>query len=268
MTVISKHDLSLVRTISFTEGSGLGELSEFADFDVSSNAMALLDGNAHKVVITGLDGIPSHEIAFNSIRPSRLAFLDEDHLILLSENTNNYIMNVVNLDGEFIHRFIEIESPDSHNPYQFRGRVVATKDHLYFAGRAESILKKYTKEGALLFTKTTIDDLPSEHNYITFPAGGDGTPRGYSPGVLWSFFDVDVWDHHIITAPHHNSNPQFTLLDIYSSKNGEYEGTLFVEDRPFSVAADDKYLYVAESRGGVRTLKKYPNNLREWITGK
>ncbi|MFU8812140.1 MAG: hypothetical protein ACNA78_04175 [Balneolaceae bacterium] len=265
VNVLDKDRLEVVYSFAKDEGSGPDEIRSFMHFDASQDKLALLDRGGLKILITDHDGNLINEFVLTTTRPSRLAFQGDDKLLLFSNITDDFLVNIVNLEGDILHQFVKLENVREHNPLQFGGRIFVQNDHFYFAGRPESILKKYTTEGELLFSKTTVDDWPSEHNYVTFPAGDDFTARRYSPGALWGFFNFDVWGDYIVALPHHNGDPAFTYIDIYSNETGDYIGTLRTVDYPNDITVDDQFLYVRESRGDVYTLKKYPNNLREWF---
>lgn len=263
INAIYKNDFSKAYSITVDEGRGPGELNLFNHFDVSSDYFALLDNPGLKILILDHDGNFISEFFTEGDRPARVAFIGNNQLLIYSPITDSYMFKVIDLEGNIISRFTKLDRRDGHNALKFTGRVIVSDNHIYFAGHSESILKKYSSDGTLLFSKTTIDDFPSEHNYVTFQTGEGAAGSRYSPGALYAFFNFEVWDDYIVTVVHHNNDPEFKYLDIYSSENGQYLGTLTTEGFPNDITIDDDYLYVRESLDGVRTLKKYPNELRQ-----
>ncbi|MFU8813601.1 MAG: 6-bladed beta-propeller [Balneolaceae bacterium] len=267
---ILTSDLTLYDSFQLNEGNGPGEIMALNDFDSTAEQIAIYDGRSRKVLISGLDGTLRNEFRLNDQFPHRLTLLTDGRLLIFSTIviSNPFLFTEMDLDGQPYSSFLEVPNPEEHNSIEFVGYLSADNhNHIYYAGYPESILKKYDRDGTLIFSRTTIDNFSSEKNYMTLRADEGMIARGYTDDALFAFVDIDVWDDYLITVPHHNGDADYKYIDIYSAQSGDYLGTLNTWGFPNKITADDDFIYVFESRSGTRTLKKYPNNLHEWFSG-
>lgn len=154
--VIDKEDLSRDYTISINEGRGPGELVGFNDFDVSSNSIAIVDNPGLKILILDVEGNFLHEFFPKAgARPARVALNDNDDILIYTPITPEFLFNTSDFEGNTINGFSKLGDLAGHNALKYTGRVIIKDNHLYFAGRSESILKKYSLDGDLIFSRTT-----------------------------------------------------------------------------------------------------------------
>ncbi len=264
--VIDKEDLSRDYTISIDEGRGPGEVVGFNDFDVSSNFIAIVDNPGLKILILDAKGNFVNEyFPKEGARPARVALVGDDNILVYTPITPEFLFNTSDLEGNTISGFSKLGDLAGHNALKYTGRVVVKNNHLYFAGRSESILKKYNIDGDLIFSRTTVDDWPDNINYVVFEAGEGQIGTSYSEGALFAFNNFDVWDNFIVTIPHHNGDPDYKYLDIYSRSDGNYLGTLTTDEFPYDITIDDEFIYIQGNLPEERTIKKYPNELSQYF---
>lgn len=265
ISVIRKNDLKKKNTLIVKKGRGPGVISRFTDFDVTSTNIGLVDENGLKVAIWDHKGNLKNEYVLEKIRPDRITFYNNDSPVVFSTLGSEYVFNILDSGGDLKKGFNNLKDNNVANSLKITGKIKVYEDHIYFAGYSESILKKYDLEGNLIYSKSTIDDWPSDANYISFESGENQVGARYSPGALYAFFNFDVWDEYLVTIPHHNGDTDYKYLDIYIRENGDYLGTLTTDGYAFDVVVDDHFIFTRESEGGVMKLKKYKNELHQVI---
>ncbi|NBC26668.1 MAG: hypothetical protein GVY08_07400 [Bacteroidetes bacterium] len=225
-----------------------------------------MDNPGLKILILDPKGNLVHEIfPKKGARPARVALGDNENVLIYTPITPEFLFNQSDLEGNTIGGFSTLGDLAGHNALKYTGRVVVKNNHLYFAGHSESILKKYDLDGDLMFSRTTIDDWPADFNYVVFKAGEGQVGSRYSEGALFAFNNFDVWDKYIVTIPHHNGDPDYKYLDVYSRSDSYYLGTLTTDDFPYDITIDDKFIYIQGNLPDQRTIKKYPNNLSRYF---
>jgi len=265
ITITQKNKLDEYYSIPVKKGSGPGELERLIDFDVSEKHIALLDPSRLKVVVLDHQGNLEHEYVLEDIRPERLIFYGHETFVIYSTIGSTYSFNILDFKGDVKNRFVKLIDNNVGNSLKVTGRIKAYRNHIYFVGYSESIIKKYDMNGDLIFSRSTIDDWPSEANYVTFEGGENIVGARYSPGALFAFFNFDIWSDYLVTIPHHNGDSEFKYLDIYHRNDGDYLGTLKTEGYASDVVVDGHHIFTMERTTDQRTIKKYPNELSQYF---
>jgi len=188
---------------------------------------------------------------------------------LVSDPTSStHLFNIVNEEGKTERGFVRTEL-GRLTPLHYEGDIAFDGEHLFFAGVPESLIKKYTLDGRQLFSVATIDNYPSEINYVQFEASGGRMAMGYAPGALLSTAVIEVYDGYLLTVPIHDyDQTTFSYIDVYDAENGRYLATYDLARMPQSLAVDAKGIYTLEYEGNDAYLKRYENFLpgpeRRW----
>ncbi|SHK57500.1 hypothetical protein [Rhodothermus profundi] len=240
------------------KGEGPGELTGITDMDVHHDRIYLFSGTRLVVWSIADTLVLDKQMAVEAYRGEAL---DEHRILILSPTSSDYLFNILDLEGKIIRGFVRTNL-GKVTPLRYSGDLAFDGKYLYYAGESESFLKKYTLEGRQLFSVATIDNLPSEGNYVQFEAGGESMAMGYSPWVLFSTATIEVYDAYLLAVPIHDENRKpLSYLDIYATGDGRYVATYDLARMPLALAVDADGIYTLEREGDDVYLKRYPNVL-------
>lgn len=239
-------------------GEGPGELTGITDMDVHHDRIYLFSGT--RVVVWSIADtlVLDKQMAVEAYRGEAL---DEHRILILSPTSSDYLFNIVDLEGKIVRGFVRTNL-GKVTPLRYSGDLAFDGKYLYYAGESESYLKKYTLEGRQLFSVATIDNLPSEGNYMQFESGGESMAMGYSPGALFSTALIEVYDAYLLVVPIHDEHRRpLSYLDVYATEDGRYLATYDLAQMPRALAVDADGIYTLEREGDDFYLKRYPNVL-------
>lgn len=241
-------------------GEGPGELLGITDMDAYDDRVFLFSG----VRVVGWS--TSGELILDKkmeIEAYRGEAINKDRLLILSPASPDYLFNIVDMEGRVVRGFVRTNL-EQVSPLRYSGDLAFDGRYLYFAGEPEPLLKKYTLEGRQLFSMATIDNLPSEGNYVQFEGGAESMAMGYSPYALFSTAMIEVYDGYLLAVPIHDENRSLlSYIDVYATRDGHYLATYDLAQMPQALAVDADGIYTLEYHGGDAYLKRYPNLLAE-----
>jgi len=264
IAIINKGDLKLTKTVQLTKGKGPGEVLAINAFDISSKHIAVLDRQASKVVLLDRSGSFKNEVIIENLYADYMALFNNESFIIFSSSTGKYLFNELDLSGALVNQYEMQNSEKKYHSMKYTGHLQVHDNNIYFLGYGESILKKFDRNGNLLFSRSTIDNWSSEDNYEKYNTGEFYVQR-FTDKAQYAFADFTVWSDYLIAIPHHNKDAEYRYLDIYDTNNGDYLGTYKTEGYASEVVADDKYIYTKEILNGDITLKKYLNGISQSI---
>lgn len=268
--VIDKNSLDHKYTISPNEGRGPEEITGIGAIDISTSKVIIAAENLFKIQIWDQTGEFIKEFILDGIGPHRINSWDDGYITILSPSSpkNDNVFHTMDGDGNLVMEFGAV-SNDSFNPLKYSGATTIDGDYFFYAGFSEHILQKWTREGELKFSRSTIEDYPSELNYVTFESGEQRSVR-YSETGFYSAIGLFIYDDHIIIMHGGDRNdPAYRqLLDFYSKTNGDYQFSLEVPYNASSgsFAVDDEYIYVMHKNdNGDDFLGLYLNSITSVI---
>ena len=242
------------------QGEGPGELLGITDMDAYDDRVFLFSGA--RVVGWSVSG----ELVLDKkmeVEAYRGEVVDENRLLILSPTSPDHLFNLVNMEGKVIRGFVKTNLGQV-SPLRYSGDLAFDGRSFYFAGEPEPLLKKYTLDGQQLFSMATIDNLPSEGNYVQFEGGAESKVMGYSPYALFSTALIEVYDGYLLAVPIHDENRRrLSYLDVYATADGRYLATYDLAQMPQALAVDADGIYTLEYHRGDAYLKRYPNVLTE-----
>ncbi|MDQ7041724.1 MAG: hypothetical protein Q9M35_12380 [Rhodothermus sp.] len=239
-------------------GEGPGEVTGISDMDVHHGRIYLFS-SARLVVWSIADTLVLDKKI--GIEAYRGEVVDEHRLLILSPTSPAYLFNIIDLEGKVVRGFASTNL-GKVMPLCYSGDLAFDGRYFYYAGESEPFIKKYTLEGRQLFSVATIDNLPSEGNYVQFEADGESMAMGYSPWALFSTAMIEVYDAYLLVVPIHDEHrKRLSYLDVYATQDGRYLATYDLARMPMALAVDDNGIYTLEREGGDVYLKRYPNVL-------
>ncbi len=241
-------------------GEGPGEVIGINDMDAYNDRVFLFSGV--RVVGWSIAGDLLVDKKIN-VETYRGEILDDEQLLVLSPTSPDYLFNIVDREGKVIRGFVKT-TLGKVTPLHYAGDLAFDGRYLYFAGESESLLKKYTLDGRQLFSMATIDNFPSEGNYVQFESDEKSIAMGYSPWALFSTAMIEVYNGYLLAVPIHDANRRpISYIDVYATSNGHYLATYDVTRMPEGLAVNTHGIYTLEREGEDVYLKRYRNVLEE-----
>ncbi len=265
--VLDKDGLEHVRTISPGIGRGPGELTAIGNFSLSNDYVILSNETHAKVQIWSKEGEFIHEFLTENYFPHRVQMWNDKSITILSPRSMNSEYIFFNFDslGNFQNSFGNVSDVE-FNPIRFSGNILVHDDHFYFKGYSEHILSKWDKNGNLVFSVTTVDDIPEELNYVTF-SGTEQQVFQYSPNAIFSSVGISIYHDYIVVVHRGdwNESPYRQYLDLYHKVNGHYVASLKLPYISGTVELDDEHIYALHRINEEAHLVIYENDLNELL---
>lgn len=256
---VSKEEFENPEKLVFSEGSGPGELQSMQSLAVNDQQIYIGDPRQLRIVEADLDGryIQDLNVEFS---PGNLFVLDDNRLL-------NY--NVHQQDHLFLTYYTEADTANGFEPIDFdfdevmkyAGYLDAGGASIFYAGYSEPLLRKYSVDGDLLFSRATIDNYDTSDHYESRTMG-ETRIATFSDDALHSSMDVACYGEHLLVIPFHNGNSEIKYVDLYSASDGSYMETLSADLHPRKIAIDSDYLYVLARDGDDNVLHRYRNPVR------
>jgi hypothetical protein len=265
--VLDKESLEHVRTISPGIGRGPGELTAIGNFSLSNDYVILSNETHAKIQIWSKEGEFIHEFLTENYFPHRVQMWNDKSITILSPRSMNSGHILFNFDnqGNFQNSFGNISDVE-FNPIRFSGNILVHDDHFYFKGYSEHILSKWDKNGNLVFSVTTVDDIPEELNYVTF-SGTEQQVFQYSPNAIFSSVGISIYQDYVVVVHRGdwNESPYKQYLDLYHKVNGHYVASLKLQYIAGTVELDDEHIYALHRINEEAHLVIYENDLNELL---
>jgi hypothetical protein len=251
---LAKDNLSQPENIQFREGSGPGELQSLQSLAAGENQLYAGDPRQLRIVVTDTDGKYIRDIETHFF-PDNLIYVDEGLLLNYNAHQQDDLFTLYDIDGDTTSGFEEIEFGFSE-VMKYPGYISADESYVYFSGYSEPLLRKYTMNGELQFSKKTIDNFDTSTNYEERTMG-DNRMVTFSDDALFSSMDVSRQGEYLYVIPYHNGNRGHKYIDLYSAETGMYVKTYTLENYPRKIVTDENFLYVLERDREDNFLVKY-----------
>lgn len=256
---VSKQAFSNPEKLAFSEGSGPGEVQVIQSLAVSDDKLYLGDPRQMRIVETKPDGSPERDIS-TEFSPNNLLLINENQLLNFNAHQQGHFFTFYHVEPDTASGFEEIDF-DFDEIMKYAGYISADESSVYFAGYSEPLLRKYTIDGELLFSRSTIDNFDTA-NFYEVRTQGDMRMAGFSDEALFSSMDVIHYEGYLMVIPARNGNEDANFLDVYDASDGEYLETYSINHQPRKAAIDGQYLYLLVRDGDDNLLKKYSNPFR------
>jgi len=252
-------ELATFDILPLRRGEGPGEVENIQDTDVKESRLVVTDTRQGKIVAMLTDGYVEKEIRTNELSPHKISLFDPNRAVILSPISHENVLHVISIEGGYERSFGPSGTP--HNPLRYAGQLQSDGKHIFYAGLSEPILKKYTIDGELIYSRATIDNYDTGGNYITSEDSEYAMFR-YTDWAVYSSYQFAVTDRYLVINPVPSEDFPGThqVLDLYHKDDGEYSHSIRLDRNLRGVAVGEDYLYgryITEDREYY--LVRYPN---------
>jgi hypothetical protein len=254
ITKVAKNNFDEPEVISFSEGSGPGELQSLQSLAVGEERLYTGDPRQQRIVVTDTDGTHIKDLSVR-FSPDNLVYIDDDLILNYNAHQQDYLFTVYHAGSDTTSGFEEIDF-GFNEIMKYPGHISVKDSFIYFAGYSEPLLRKYSFDGTLQFSRANIDNFDTSDHYVERTMG-DNRVVGFSDEALYSSLDVSIYKDHLIVIPYHNGINENRYLDLYSTDDGDYIKTLSPEFHPRKIAVDENHLYMLAREGDDNILLKY-----------
>ncbi len=267
---IAKGDHESYRFIGHGLGEGPGELTSFSGFDVSDQHIVVAN-KPYRIARYTVSGSFVGETSTDQ-RVTRLKATEDDGVLIFSAMSDDHLFTLMDVDGAVIRKIGKVtdalETTEPSRMLRYTGFVEYDKGYIYYAGYSESLIKKYARDGTLLFSVSTIDNHPGELNYVE-TVGETQAIIGYADTALYASLDIVVYGSYCLVQPASDDDGvTLRYLDVYDADTGRYIESYSVSKPPLGYTVDDDHLYMLQSDTHPETgergiyVKVYDNVLR------
>lgn len=256
---ISKERFQQPEVFTFSEGSGPGELRGLQSLTVSEDQLFIGDPRQTRLLITDTDGNYIRDLN-TEFSPTNLLYLDENLLLNYNVHRQDFLFTFYDITTDTTSGFEEITFGFSET-MKYPGYLDAGNSSIFFAGYSEPLLRKYSTDGTLHFSRSTIDNYNTENQYVERTMG-ETRVAGFSDNARYSSMDVEYFGDKLFVVPNHNDADHVKYIDLYDASNGDYLETLSLNYHPREIAVDDEQLYVLVRDGDDNLLLKFENPLK------
>ena len=268
--VIDKEDFGTHRFIGHGRGEGPGEVAAFRGYGVSDQHLVLAN-RTHSVSRFTLAGkfVAEHPV---DQYITRLAVTEDGKALTFDNASSDNLILVSDVDGTVMHRIGKVQNTENQGlawPLRYSGFLEYHNGHIYYAGYSESVIKKYTLDGTLLFSVSTIDNHPGEINYVE-TVGETSRVMSFSPHALYASLNIQVYGEYCLVQPESDDDGvTLRYLDVYDAATGEYIKSYGVTRPSMDFAVDDDHLVMLQADRNPETdesdryVKLYDNVLRD-----
>jgi hypothetical protein len=251
---VPKNRFERSEVISFVEGSGPGELQSLQSLAVGENQLYAADPRQQRVVVTDLDGSYIRDIDVN-FSPDNLTYVEEDLLLNYNMHQQDYLFTYYDIAADSVSGFEEIDF-GFNDTMRYPGYIFVNESSVFFAGFSEPILRKYSRDGELHFSKATVDNFDTSNQYEERTVG-DNKIVTFSEDALYSSMDLSQKGSYIYVIPNHNGDSDHKFIDLYSSDDGRYMTTFTVDHYPQNIVLGDDFIYLLARDGDDNLLMTY-----------
>jgi len=256
---INGNDPTLFESSSLQEGEGPGELGNMQGLDTNETGVLIADSQQRKVVLLPASGEGLKEQRTAQHSPHRISWISADTYAILSPISDETVFHLLSIEEGHLRSFGPAVSPP--NPLKYEGHIQSAGQHLYYAGLAEPVLKKYTRQGELVYARATVDNFPTEGNYFTSEDSEFAMFR-YTAWALYSTYHFTVSDDYwiVVPVPEEEFEETHRVIDLYHLADGSYSHSVGLDRNLRLVALRTDYLFgihITEDREYY--LVRYPN---------
>lgn len=256
---ISKERFQQPEVFTFSEGSGPGELRGIQSLTISEDQLFIGDPRQTRLLITDTDGNYIRDLN-TEFSPNNLLYLDDNLLLNYNTHQQDFLFTLYNITTETTSGFEEITF-DFSETMKYPGYLDASNSSIFFAGYSEPLLRKYSTDGTLHFSRSTIDNYDTENQYVERTIG-ENRVVGFSDNARYSSMDIVHYRDKFFVVPNHNGAEDVKYIDLYDTSNGDYLETLSLNYHPREIAVDNKHLYVLVRDEDDNLLLKFENPLK------
>lgn len=265
--VIDNRSFTLLDSLEVPEGEGPGELMLLHGLDVTPGHIVISDERGAKVQIWDKQKELIKEFLIEGVFPREVRVWEDGNVTIQSPTSmaDGFVFYTVDQEGNIINTFGDVSNEEYH-PIRFSGRSWIDDGYYYFAGYSEHILAKWDHAGTLQYSRSAIDDVPSEFNHPVF--GGNQTVFRFSEhaifSAVWTIIYEDYWI--VVHRGIWDEDPYIQYLDVYNKHNGDYLSSLVLPYQTGYMVLDDQYMYLFHRNEDMEvSLAIYENNLEELI---
>ena len=245
---IAKEDYGSYRFIGHGIGEGPGEVKGSPDFDVSGGYL-VWETNPYRLSRFTTAGVFVEDITIDH-DPWKLELTEDNRVLTFDHRSTDFLFRVMHADGTVMQQVGKVhdalENPGPGRTLRYAGSMEYSNGHLYFAGYSESLIKKYALDGTLVFSVSTIDNHPSEINYVE-TVGATSVVMGYSPAALYSSLGITVYGNYCLIQPASDDDGvTLRYLDVYDATTGEYVESYGVSIPSRAYTVDDEYIIMLQ----------------------
>lgn len=269
---VNKKTLTPERVIGRGEGQGPGEV-QVAGTGVARGRVVFYSPRQRKIAVYDTSGTWVTDIRpgiyLDNVAPLANRFVVMNTVSVVEQEGRPPLFLVVDGKEQVVDRFGPSGRPEvarSDNPIAYTGKIAAGPDgaYLYFGGYSEALLKKYEIGGEQVFSVKTIDNLPSEVNYLTPQSNEEVRMWGYAEHGLFSVKTLAVFGRYLLVGPINDiEGNTLTYIDVYRAEDGAYVRSYRMPNFVEALAVDESGIYTEEESEGEMYLKAYENVLRE-----
>ena len=268
---IDKETLAPGHVIGREEGQGPGQIQ--GGYGVVTNGhVVFYSAGQRKIAVYDTSGTfitdVRTEVPTSSVVPLGNRFVVMSDVVPVEQEGRPQLFHVVDMDGNVVNRFgpsgrSSLERADNPMAYLGQMAVDSSGNYLYFGSYPEPLLKKYEIGGGQVFSVKTIDNLPSEVNYVS-QAGSGRQMWSYTDHALFSTEALAVFHDRLLVVPINDvQGNRLTYLDVYSAEDGSYVESYRMPNHVTGLAVDESNIYAKEKVSeGKFFLKVYENVLR------
>ena len=268
---VAKENYGSYRLIGHGPGEGPGETSGFRGFDVHDDVLVLAN-RPGRLARFSIEGVFVGEQVIGQ-HPRRLEAMEDGSVLVMDALNAEYLLTVIGADGAEVEGAGMVPNPAREERMGWSLRSEGAIDYhdgfIYFAGYAESLIKKYSLDGRLEFSVSAIDNHSSEHSYMERESGSMRI-AGYTDTALYSARNIRAYGRYCLIRPVSDAQGNaLRFLDVYDTTAGKYVRSYAVTRSPSDYALDDVHLFMLEMddnpESGERDwyVKIYGNVLRD-----
>ena len=192
--------------------------------------------------------------------PHRFAPMSDDMFVLFSL-MGQFSMHTVDLEGKIQNSFLSVTGRNfSNKGLLLDGEITAREDRIYYAGTRNDLIKAYSQDGSLIYSRRVINPVNKEIENMN-----DDQLRSAPLSAL----DIQVFDGRlfILYGGAMGDPSRWRYLDVYELNSGDYSHTFLLESfsRKFSINRFENgevYLtvlgYFQNTREGALSIYKLP----------
>ncbi len=265
LVAFDKNDFTKKIEINFSKGKGPREFGGVNDLSVNQSKILLGDPDLKRLSIWQHPK-KFQEVINLDVDPHRVELMGQDRYLIYSTSFNTkYIFSILNSKGKVLRQFEQM--PKNHNPLAYEGHIEVEDNHIYYAGHAEPVLKKYDAKGNLKYSVSTIDYYFTKANYVTPTGDSKQKLYTYSQYALFSSNEFDIYKDYWAVVPHSNDHSEnvedFYYLDFYNKGDGKYITSFDLDHTTGEVRVDDQFIFLYQKIDDEYYLKVLENDLQE-----
>lgn len=226
---LKNTSLTIVDTIGSGRGQGPGEAERLKSIDVANGEVIVPDVRGRKIMIFDTDDGLKKSINTKSFPPKKVDVIDRNNIVV-STNAMPSVSKFIVIDrkGNILNEFINIE--ESENLLKYNDNLLATGKSIYVSGFPEPLLRRFNMDGELIYSRYTINKIPTLYNYNKSSLGNDRVRYSFSNNALYSSYCMTNIRNHLYISPVHNIDGTVRrLIDVYNKKNGNYVHSFRIE---------------------------------------